>query len=778
MAAFNIQMSSIFTDASAKLEKPIKSKVLTTLDEFYKNPQSKGLHLEKLEGPGLYSARVDDNYRIIFARPDGSDQYLLLYVDSHEKAYNWAKTHHAEINPMLGSLDVVKTVTPKVVKDPEKKVILSRLSALWDKHLMKMGIPEDYWQQLRTKVFNKAQLTGYKGLISEAAYHTLEFILEGESVEDAMMIFEAESEVVVPVEVMERKPFFEDIDDQDLIKVGIPVDSVPMVKLIKSEKELELMTADLPLLAAQSLYALHNGSTIEEIQKTSFDSAEPIDSDDYDKALDNPITLAEFAPIDSQEALKAILEYPNSKWRVFLHPIQRQLASRNYNGAAQVIGGAGTGKTVVIVHRAKYLAGKCADGEKILVTTFNKTLTADIGKRLKEICSEEELTHIDVVNVDKAAYDYAKKFAHLIIQYNDGLEPIWTKALEDTGLVEKYNLDFCMDEFRDVIQEQNISLLSEYLEAQRFGRGKQFDRKSREEFWNVVKKYLEICNQKKVVDIDRVENMLTDIIASDPSLHYKCVLVDECQDLRAPALRMLRALAGAPHENDLYLSGDSRQRIYNSRTSLSQCGIVINNRSRNLKLNYRTTAEIYEFAFKLQEKHNYDDMNGKSIDKVKNDCVFRGSKPYIRKYSSEQEEVEALIRDIRQKIAQGAREQDICIMLRGKQTTTRYANLLKNKGMKVLLCSNQQGDDENLPGVRVMTMHRSKGMEYTNVYLPCLNADAIPSVKDMAKAKEEGNEQDVIVKESNILSVAITRAKRFAWLSFYGQPSTLLGTWG
>ena len=171
-------------------------------------------------------------------------------------------------------------------------------------------------------------------------------------------------------------------------------------------------------------------------------------------------------------------------------------------------------------------------------------------------------------------------------------------------------------------------------------------------------------------------------------------------------------------------------------------------------------------------------MNGKSIDKVKNDCVFRGSKPFIRNYKSEQEELEAVIRDIRQKLQQGTREQDICIMLRHTKATAKYAGMLRNKGLPVLLCTNEQEDDENLPGVRVMTMHRSKGMEYTNVYLPCLIDEAIPSTKDLAKAKVEGTEQELVVKESNILSVAITRAKRFAWLSYYGKPSMLLEAWG
>ncbi len=775
MEKYTIQLSRIYSDSAAKLPKNIRAKLASTLDEFYKNPQSKGLHIENLSNSDLRSARVDENYRIIFAQLDKQKLILLLYVDSHDRAYRWAETHHAEINPLLGSVDIAKTPTPKVTRDPATMTPRSRLSALWDKHLLKLGVPEEYWPQLRTRVFNKAQLTGYKSLLSEAAYHTMEYILEGETVENAMQLYDLETETVVPVPIAEKEPLFAKIADQDLIKVGIPTDSVPIVKLIKTEKELEHLSSDLPLLAVQSLYALLNGSTISEVTKTNFASAKPLDTDDFTAAFNNPITLAEFAPINSEEALRAISEYPSEKWRVFLHPLQRQLAQRDYNGAAQVIGGAGTGKTVVIVHRAKYLASLCTGDEKIFVTSFNKTLTADIKKRLNEICSEEELKHIYAVNVDKAASDYARALTKTKIIYNAELEAVWKEALASTGLSDKFAVDFCMDEFRDVIQEQNLSTLPEYLETQRYGRGKQFDRRSREEYWTVAKKYIELCNQRKVADVDRAENILTDLITADRTLRYKSVLIDECQDLRAPALRMLRALAGDPHENDLYLSGDSRQRIYNSRTSLLQCGIVINNRSRTLKLNYRTTAEIYEFAIKLQEKYSYDDMNGQSIDKIKNDCVFRGSKPVVKQFASELAEAEAVIRSIRENIKAGVREQDICIMLRSN--VTRYAKLLQSKGLPVLVCSNQQADDDTVPGVRLMTMHRSKGLEYTFVYLPCLNYTALPPTRDLEKAQSDGTEQELMVKESNILSVAITRAKRFVWLSYSGRPSVLLSVW-
>ena len=88
------------------------------------------------------------------------------------------------------------------------------------------------------------------------------------------------------------------------------------------------------------------------------------------------------------------------KWRVFLHPAQREIVNRTYSGAARVLGGAGTGKTVVAMHRAKHLAARLKDKERILFTTYTKNLASDIRDNLRKICSTEEQKRIDVINLD------------------------------------------------------------------------------------------------------------------------------------------------------------------------------------------------------------------------------------------------------------------------------------------------------------------------------------------------------------------------------------------
>ena len=767
-----------FSDTAAALPKQIRSKIQPAIKQLLTNPDSPGLHVEKIGDDGLFSARVDDNYRIVFAIPEKSRLLSLLYVGRHEDAYQFAAKYKVEINPLTGGLQQVEKAPRRMTSREGSSKKLSRLAAIEDAQFVAMGIPEEYWQQLREKVFTAGQLIGFKGLFPQEAYETFEFILDGTPIDEAMELWESMTSAITPAVVEEKKPLFDPFTPEELISVGIPSDNVDKVRRIKTEKELEIISASLPVLARQSLYALKAGETIDDVKKTSFSASKPNQEGDFDAALRSPITLAEFAPINSEEALKAILEYPNEKWRVFLHPTQSEIIHQDYNGPARIIGGAGTGKTVVIVHRARRLASECTGDEKILVTTYGNTLKHDIDERIQYICSEEELRHISVMTVDKLTYSLALKYLGKRIAYDSGngikLTDLWQAAMNDLGMTDVFDVDFCLDEWRDVIQSQNITSLSDYLSAQRSGRGKQFDRSGRESFWTLAAQYQSICNQKKMIDADWAQNTLVEILRGKPECHYKTVFVDECQDLRTPALRMLRALAGEQRKNDMYLSGDSRQRIYGGRVSLSQCGIVVNNRSRVLKLNYRTTDEIYSFAMQLQKDYQYDDMDGKSMSKDKSTCIFHGPAPMIRKFDSQEEEVREMIRDIRNVIAASVPASDICVMVRSNSLLYNIRDRLEMNGLQALTVTNKQPDDKSIPGVRIMTMHRGKGMEFTYVYLPCLRDDVIPGKHDLEKAETNEMLSDLLLSEANLLSVAITRAKRQVWLSYSGNPSDLL----
>lgn len=767
-----------FSDSAASLSKNIRSKIQPTIKQLLSNPELPGLHVEKIGDDGLFSARVDDNYRLIFSVLEDAKLLCLLYVGPHEEAYQFAGKYKVEINPLTGGLQQVEKAPRRMTSQEGTAKKQSRLAPLEDSQFVTLDVPEEYWGQLREKVFTPGQLTGFKGLLPQETYETFEFILDGTPIDEAMELWETMTSTITPATVEEKKPLFGDYTPEELISVGIPADNVDKVRRIKTDKELEIIGTALPILARQSLYALKAGETIDDIKKASFASAKQNQDENMEAAIRSPITLAEFAPINSEEALKAILEYPSEKWRVFLHPTQTEIINQDYNGPARIIGGAGTGKTVVIVHRAKRLASECIGSEKILVTTYGNTLKHDIEERMRDICSDQELGQIVIMTVDKMTSNLSRKYLGKSITYASGngikLVDIWQEAMNELGMAGAFETDFCTDEWRDVIQAQNISSIEDYLTAQRSGRGKQFDRASREKFWRLSEKYKALCNQKKITDTDWAQNCLVEIIQQAPECQYKTVFVDECQDLRTPALRMLRALAGTQRRNDMYLSGDSRQRIYGGRVSLSQCGIAINNRSRVLKLNYRTTDEIYSFAMQLQRDYQYDDMDGAAVTKDKSTCIFHGPAPFIRKFDSLDREAQEMIRDIRNMISNSVLPSDICIMVRSNSLLTEIRKRLEMNGLQVLTVTNQQPDEKEKPGVRIMTMHRGKGMEFSYVYLPCLREDVIPSKRDLEKAEDEEMLNEIMLSEANLLSVAITRAKHQVWLSYSGNPSGLI----
>ena len=785
-----IALGATFSDACKMLPKEIRAKVAKAQAQFFSGPFAMGLHQEKIQGADsdIYSCRLDQNYRIIYKRPEGHDVVFFLYVGSHDEAYQWASTHCCGVNPITGAIQTAAAVTAKVIREPGKPKPAPRLSKLTDEQLKKLGIPDDYWEQLRTKIFLAGQLVGYKSLLTEATYAVLEEIVGGMSVNDAMDLFDAFNEPVNIPEITARPdtvPMFDALSDEDLVSVSIPAEYLDLVRTVRTEPELSGLAGKLPEEAMQSLYALRSGETIEAIRKATFSDSKPVEPDDFAAALANPITQSQFAVMEDEAALHAFMEAPMDKWRVFLHPTQRRLVEHHYAGPARITGGAGTGKTVVIVHRAKFLAKQCTGDEKVLVTTYSTTLADDIAKRLASICTQEELARIEVTTVDAVARRLAAK-RKISIKYNwtakhgsaGDLDKLWAEAIGASGREQRFGIDFFLAEWQDVIQAQQINSLERYMTAQRGSRGKRLDKRNREDVWAVFEQYRQLCDKRQCADIDYAENQIAQLCAEDPLftvfLNYRFILVDECQDLRAPAYRMLRAIAGPQHQDDLYFSGDSRQRIYHGQASLSQCGIVVNNRSSMLKLNYRTTSEIYEAAMRVQQGYQYDDLDGKALEQDKCVCIFHGEKPLVRGFDTLEAEMDAIAEDIKKRIEAGIPENEICVMNRLNKWCYGCEKGLNQRGITALVLNNSQADDPSIPGVRIATMHRVKGMEFSCVYIIGASSANMPPKDMLNRAETEEERQELMKQEANLLSVAMTRAKQIVWITYEKTPSLLL----
>lgn len=288
-----------------------------------------------------------------------------------------------------------------------------------------------------------------------------------------------------------------------------------------------------------------------------------------------------------------MLNAPLDKWRVFLHPTQRNLVERDWNGPVRVLGGAGTGKTVVAMHRARWLVSQHSwpTSARLLFTTFSSNLAIDIQDNLQKICSAEQMQRIEVVNLDRWVSQFVRRNGYQSrIVYPGGKDGVYDRCWEIAVALKPIDLDyadsFYQEEWQRVVLAQNIRSQKDYLFADRKGRGVALTRRLRAAVWVVFEEMREQLALSDCITAQDASFYALEVLNSgEDSRRYHAVVVDETQDFGPVALRLLRELV-AEQPNDLFLVGDAHQRIYQQQTPLSHSGINIMGRGRKLKINY------------------------------------------------------------------------------------------------------------------------------------------------------------------------------------------------
>ena len=436
---------------------------------------------------------------------------------------------------------------------------------------------------------------------------------------------------------------------------------LPLVQKIKTQEELDQLSAQLPQEAYEALFFLASGYSLEEVFREMEKPAEAppaIDTSDYAVALENPDSRRRFFVVEDDLELTAMLSAPLEKWRVFLHPSQRRLVERDWNGPVRVLGGAGAGKTVAAMHRAKWLAQQAFTGanERILFTTFTRNLAADIRENLLKICSEEAMRRIEVVNLDKWVSDFLHRYGyHYEIDYGARTASLWEQALNIAPGDLPLPTSFYREEWERVIQPQGVSSLDEYIKASRIGRGVQLNRSGRKAVWPVFEEYRVLLNERRLREGDdamRDARLLLE--TKGDILPYRAIVVDEAQDMGTQAFRLLRQmLPGGDRQNDLFIVGDAHQRIYRHKVVLGQCGVNIRGRSRKLKINYRTTEETRRWATNLLEGVSIDDLDAGLDDQGGYKSLLHGEAPIVRNFFSFREEIDFITKYFRQVESEG-----------------------------------------------------------------------------------------------------------------------------
>ena len=569
---------------------------------------------------------------------------------------------------------------------------------------------------------------------------------------------------------------FAAISDAELLQLGIPELLLPLVRRIQNEAELDASERQVPPDAAEALYLLAAGYSVEESLKQleKAPPSSPVDTSDFVAALDNPDSQRRFCLVTDDKALEAMLDAPLDQWRIFLHPSQRRLVDKlDFKGPVLVLGGAGTGKTVVAMHRARRLAEKAfphAD-DRILFTTFTKNLAEDIRDNLKKLCPADVMKRIEVINLDGWIANYLRqqKWDYDLVFNDSQSSAYWEAALlkKPAELPEA----FFKDEWQAVIQAQNIRTEEEYLKAPRLGRGRRISRVDRKKIWPVFQEYrsqLDRAGKKEFIDATRDA---MDFLTQKPgSAKYRAIIVDEAQDMNAHAFSLLRKMVpeGA---NDIFIVGDAHQRIYGHKFSLSSCGVNIRGRSRKHLINYRTTEKIRRWAVALLEGRKIDDLDGNMDDHRGYRSLVKGLPPEIQHFPNLDREVEFLAHRIKTFVAAGGDLRNACLVARTKHSRDQYGKALKAAGIDTLVIASNSSDKSGVPGLRLATMHRVKGLEFDIVFIAGVNDGAIPlSARDIDPEDEYALEEGE-TRERSLLYVAATRAKREVVITSSGKAS-------
>jgi hypothetical protein len=709
-----------FLESFAVIPKAKQKKVMEFVAKFRHNPKSGGINYEKItdaRDPNFRSVRVDQEYRGIVLSPEKGDVYVLLWVDKHDDAYDWARRHRCNIHPTTGTLQLLQV-------------------------------------QVQAASLAEASVVTTRTAVQEAA----------------------------PAEVTKATIDLVSLDDETLLRFGVPPSELERTRTLTTVAQLESAEAWLPREAFEALYLFAAGTPILELL-TDFaapPAVKPVDTADFATALQADASRQRFHVVETELELIEMLEAPLEKWRVFLHPSQRRLVERTWSGPVRVLGGAGTGKTVVAMHRARWLAqNQLQAGERILFTTFTANLATDIADNLRKICTAETMQRIDVEHIDAwvSGFLRGKDYKLRIVYPGDpsgDYASCWQRAEALIPADLGFPSSFYTEEWDRVVLPNAVKTAKEYATVSRVGRGVSLTRKQRTQIWPVFE---EMRIQLALRKLTTLEDAIYEILAmlerdGVGKAGYRSIVVDEGQDFSGEMLTLLRRLA-PQQSNDLFIVGDGHQRIYQRKAVLSRCGIDIRGRGKKLRINYRTTEEIRRFAVAVLKGISVDDLDGGSDGADGYRSLMHGQGPERGQFSTRDEEVAWLHDKMDALQIDGMQSQDICIVARTNSLVQAYAAALRARGLAVKVLSRRQADSRGAPGIRVATMHRVKGLEFRAVFIAGVEKGVIP-LDGSLKTRDPVELELRNTNERSLFHVAATRAVQRLFISSVGVPSDYL----
>lgn len=567
-------------------------------------------------------------------------------------------------------------------------------------------------------------------------------------------------------------PIFGAIKDGVLRSLGIDDKVLAFARTVTEPAQLDTAKSFLPETQWDVLFGLAAGFTPEEVWADLGAQIldEPVDTTDVDAAIkrsNDRVVL-----VSGPDELMDVFAYPFATWRVYLHPTQRAVVDATYKGPARVTGGPGTGKTVVALHRAHMLARR--DDGKVLVTTFTSTLSESLQTGLDMLVEDDDVENrIEVSHVDRIAHRVFRKThgAPHMLSFEAEKE-LWSELIDSLGF--SYTPVFLSEEWRHVALARRIDTLEAYLSTKRTGRGRGLGSAQRSHVWQAISAFEHALTERGLWTHETVRREATRLLEAQEEKPFRHIVIDEAQDLSPDQWRLLRAATpSAP--DDIFIAGDTNQRIYDNRVILKEVGINIAGRSSRLNINYRTTAEILGWSLGLLHGEPVDDMDGGLDSLAGCKSYVHGSPPVLSGHPDADAEATFIAAAVKAWIDGGIEPSEIGIAVRAKWSIAKIEHALHSAGIATLDLAKPSDDD----AVSIGTMHRMKGLEFRCMCVAGVGAKQVPAASAVTPMDEDKQThlQD-LERERCLLFVACTRAREELLVTWHDQPSPFIAALG
>jgi mRNA-degrading endonuclease RelE of RelBE toxin-antitoxin system len=540
-------------------------------------------------------------------------------------------------------------------------------------------------------------------------------------------------------------PMFINATNEELLGYGVPEMWIPDVKNADEDSLLELVV-HLPSEAAEALLDLATGK--KPLITTPLSGIKD--------PFEHPDAKRRFRVMHNVEELEQALEFPWEKWSVFLHPEQQQIVDKEYPGPARVSGSAGTGKTIVALHRAVSLAKKHIEA-RVLLTTFSEPLANALRNKLKVLLKHSPRIgeRLEVYSIDEIGGRLYKLNvgSYKLAGEQQIIDALLSAASEVPN--HKFTNQFLLSEWTQIVDAWQLKTWEQYRDVVRLGRKTRLQEKQRQQLWSIFEKTQQIICKSNFITSAELFHTLSEKIPKTNNSPFEYVVIDEAQDVSVPQLRFLASL-GANRENCLFFAGDLGQRIFQQPFSWKSLGVDIRGRSKTLRINYRTSHQIRKQADQLLGPE-LSDVDGNKEDRRGTISVFNGPEPQIEVLDSSESERNLVSDWLKKQLENKILAHEIGIFVRSETEVQRAVDVVKSAGLLWRILDNVV--ETEMDHISVGTMHLAKGLEFRAVAVMACDDEIIPSQKRLENGADDAELEEIYNTERQLLYVACTRAR-------------------